>query len=126
MSEKECWKKINGEKPVSEDKKKGYWIDSCPKDCRIVYSEFEAQSFTDPYHVNVFLYGYAKKNGTLKGAVISFYDNKQIAYKRQDKYNIGISFDKNGNFEGFVKNDGVLLDKQEGAKIIAKKRLKNL
>lgn len=122
----ERWKKINGGKPVSEDKKKGYWIGSCPKGCVRVYSEFVACNFDGHYRFNAFLYSYADKSGKLKGARISFYDNKQIAYKRDDGDDIGFAYDENGNFEGFVKNDGTLLDKQEGMKIIAKKRLKNL
>jgi len=128
--DKDTWEKTKNEKPISEDKKIGYWMGSCPKNCRKVYREFEAVSFSSNNKNNVFLYGYADKSGSMQGDIISFYDNKQIAYKGFFKDNslidVGLAFDKKGNFEGFVSNDGRLLDNQEGAKIIAKKRLKNL
>jgi antitoxin component YwqK of YwqJK toxin-antitoxin module len=129
--DKDTWKKTPNEKPISKDKKNGYWIGSCPRNCRKVYREFYGCGFKDVSKVEkIFLYGYSDKNGIMQGDIISFYDNKQIAYKgffKNDKIvDVGIAFDKKGNFEGFIDSNGDIVDREDGIKIIAKKRLKNL
>ncbi len=66
----------------------------------------------------------------MQGNIISFYDNKQVAYKGffiDDKvFDVGVAFDKKGNFDGFIDSDGNIINKEEGSRILAKKRLKNL
>jgi hypothetical protein len=129
--DKYTYKKTPNEKPISEDKKYGYWIGSCPINCRKVYREFNGCGFKDVSKVEeIFLYGYANKNGVMQGHIISFYDNKNVAYKGFFKNNkivdVGVAFDKKGNFEGFIDGGGNIINKEEGSKILAKKRLKNL
>jgi hypothetical protein len=129
--DKDNWKKTPNEKPISEDKKNGYWIGSCPRNCRKVYREFDGCGFKDVSKVEkIFLYGYANKNGVMQGDTISFYDNKKVAYKGffidGKVFDVGVAFDKKGNFEGFVDSSGNIINKEKGSKILAKKRLKKL
>lgn len=41
-------------------------------------------------------------------------------------FDMGVSFDKKGNFQGFVDGSENIINKEKGSKILAKKRLKNL
>jgi hypothetical protein len=109
---------------IEKENGKGYWIGSCPDGCDKYYGESGAYSY----------YGYTEKNTKLRqGKFISFYE-ECVVFKGNyfNGKEIGVSF----MYEITKKNepkkikcffyDGLIQEKNDFKKILARERIKNL